>query len=131
MIEALPLADTPPRPAPGHGGFRPGAGRKPKSPDATDPYSVLAKAKAKHETYKAELAQLEYKRQAGELLPREEVAAAWSEQIAIAKGRLLALPARVSADVLRLKSQRDIEGILKAALVVILEELAHGSSGDS
>ena len=67
-------------------------------------------------------------RAAGELLPFDEVSAAWSEQIAIAKGRFLSMPARVSADVLRLKSQRDIEGILKAALVVILEELAAGAS---
>lgn len=63
----------------------------------------------------------------GELLPREEVAAAWSEQIGIAKGRLLSLPARVSADVLRLKSQREIEAVLKGALIVILEELAGAS----
>ena len=109
---------------PGRGGARPGAGRKPKSPDASDPYSILAKAKAKNESYKAELTLLEYKTRTGELLPRDEVSRAWSEQIAIAKGRLLSLPARVSAEVLRLKTQREIERVLKAALVTILEELA-------
>lgn len=113
----------------GRGGARPGAGRKHKDPNGTDPYSILAKAKAQHEVHRAKLAELEYKTKTGELLPREEVAAAWAEQIAIAKGRLLALPSRVSADVLRLKSQREIENVLKAALVVILEELAGGTPG--
>ena len=121
-----PPAETPVIPAirPGRGGARPGAGRKPKSPDASDPYSILAKAKAKNESYKAELTLLEYKTKTGELLPRDEVAQAWSEQITIAKGRLLSLPARVSAEVLRLKSQREIERVIKGAIVEILEELA-------
>ena len=113
---------------PGRGGARPGAGRKPKSPDATDPYSILAKAKAKNESYKAELTLLEYRQRVGELIPKEEVAAAWVENIAIAKGRLLALPSRVSGEVLRLKTQREVEELIKAAIVTILEELAGGQA---
>ena len=69
---------------PGRGGARPGAGRKPKSPDATDPYSILAKAKAKNESYKAELTLLEYRQRVGELIPKDEVAGAWAENVAIA-----------------------------------------------
>lgn len=113
---------------PGRGGARPGAGRKPKSPDATDPYSILAKAKAKNESYKAELTLLEYRQRVGELIPKDEVAAAWAENIAIAKGRLLALPSRVSGEVLRLKTQREVEETIKAAIVTILEELAGGQA---
>lgn len=125
-----PPAETPVIPAirPGRGGARPGAGRKPKSPDATDPYSILAKAKAKNETIKAELTLLEYKQRTGELIPKDEVAAAWADQIAIAKGRLLSLPSRVSGEVLRLKTQREIEEVIKGAIVVILEELSDGAS---
>lgn len=113
---------------PGRGGARPGAGRKPKSPDATDPYSILAKAKAKNESYKAELTLLEYRQRVGELIPKDEVAAAWAENVAIAKGRLLSLPSRVSGEVLRLKTQREVEELIKAAIVTILEELAGGQA---
>jgi len=96
--------------------------------DQNDAYTRLAKAKADHEEHKAKLAELELKRQTRELLPADEVAAAWADQIAIAKGRLLSLPSRVSGELLRLKSQREVEDTIKAALVVILEELSDGAS---
>ena len=127
-MSATPAPDIIPEIRPGRGGARPGAGRKPKSPDATDPYSILAKAKAKNESYKAELTLLEYRQRVGELIPKDEVAAAWAENIAIAKGRLLALPSRVSGEVLRLKTQREVEETIKAAIVTILEELAGGQA---
>lgn len=127
MTEAAPDPVIP-EIRPGRGGARPGSGRKPKSPDATDPYSILAKAKAKNESYKAELTLLEYKQRTGELIPKDDVAAAWADQIAIAKGRLLSLPSRVSGEVLRLKTQREIEEVIKGAIVVILEELSDGAS---
>ena len=116
--------------APTRGGARPGAGRKPKT-DQNDAYTRLAKAKADHEEHKAKLAELELKRQTKELLPADEVAAAWADQIAIAKGRLLSLPSRVSGEVLRLKTQREIEDVIKAGIVTILEELSHGASSHS
>ena len=122
-IAPQPVDEQKPRASTGWGGARPGAGRKIDAGKADD-YSRLAKARADHEELKAALRDLEVKQKTGELLPRDEVARAWSEQIAIAKGRLLSLPARVSAEVLRLKTQREIERVLKAALVTILEELA-------
>ena len=127
---AVQPADTPaPRKGiDGRGGARPGAGRPKKSADATDPYSILAKAKAKNESYKAELTLLEYRQRTGELIPKDAVAAALAENIAIAKGRLLSLPSRVSADVLRLKTQREVETVIKDAIVAILEELSGGLS---
>lgn len=60
----------------------------------------------------------------GELIPKDEVAAAWSSQVLIAKGRLLSLPSRVSGDVLRLRDQRAIELRLRDAVIAILEELS-------
>ena len=60
----------------------------------------------------------------GNLIPKEEVAAAWTEQILIAKGRLLSLPSRVSSDLLRTKTQRDMEQRLRDAGIEILEELS-------
>ena len=127
-MTATPAPDIIPEIRPGRGGARPNSGRKPKSPDATDPYSILAKAKAKNESYKAELTLLEYRQRVGELIPKDEVAAAWAENVAIAKGRLLALPSRVSGEVLRLKTQREVEETIKAAIVTILEELAGGQA---
>ena len=58
------------------------------------------------------------------LVPLDEVSAAWSDQVMIAKNRLLSLPARVASDVLRLKSQREIESVIKAAVLEILTELS-------
>jgi len=121
-----PASEIIPEIRPGRGGARPGSGRKPKDPNGNDPYSILAKAKAKNESYKAELTLLEYRQRVGELIPKDEVASAWAENIAIAKGRLLALPSRVSGDVLRLKTQREVEELIKGAIVTVLEELAGG-----
>lgn len=126
-IAAASAETVVPAVSPTRGGARPGAGRKPKT-DQNDAYTRLAKAKADHEEHKAKLAELELKRQTRELLPADEVAAAWADQIAIAKGRLLSLPSRVSGELLRLKSQREVEDTIKAALVVILEELSDGAS---
>jgi len=58
----------------GRGGARPGAGRKPKT-EQNDAHTQYAKARAKHEAYKALLAELEYRRRAGELVERSVVAA--------------------------------------------------------
>lgn len=75
-----------------------------------------------------ELAELDLARRRHELIPVEEVAAAWTENVGIAKGRLLGLPSRVSGDMLRLKTQRDIEQRLKDAVIEILEELSTGAA---
>lgn len=63
----------------------------------------------------------------GNLIPKEEVAAAWVENVTIARGRLLSLPARVAPLVLRQRDLRQIENTLKAAIIAILEELAGGA----
>jgi len=126
-----PVTDVP-KSTPGHGGARAGAGRRPannpngRTPKAeqNDAYTILAKAKAKHETYKAQLAELEYKRQARELIPADEVAEAWENQVSVAKGRLLALPARVAPAVLRATELREVERIVRDAVLGVLDELS-------
>ena len=64
-----------PQPTTGQrGGARAGAGRKPKSDgSAGDPYILLAKAKAKHEIYRANLAELDFRKRSGELLEKSDV----------------------------------------------------------
>lgn len=119
--------DTPRTSTPGHGGRRPGAGRKSKDELESGPYAVLTRAKAKNETYKAQLAELEYKRQVGELLPADEVAAVWADQVRIARERMLAIPARVAPTVLRLNELRDVERAIRDAIHTVLDELSHAS----
>lgn len=66
----------------------------------------------------------------GSLLPADQVAETWTRLVGVAKGRFLALPARVSSELLRLKTHREIESTLRAALIVILEELSSGEAED-
>lgn len=61
-----------------HGGKRKGAGRPPGIKGTNhkangDPYFILAKAKAKRESYKAVLTEIEYKQKTGELYEKDEV----------------------------------------------------------
>lgn len=119
-----PLTSTP-----GHGGARAGAGRPKGSasgPRATrDTASVtLAKAKAKREMYRAHLAELEFKEKSGELIPADEVAAAWVDRVQVAKGRLMALPTRIGPKLINQGDLRRIEQTLRDAVIEILEELA-------
>lgn len=113
-----------------HGGYRPNAGRKKKKPGPApkqaqaDAYESLAKAKAKHEALKAGLAELEYLYKRGQMLPKEDVEAAWTEHIHRAKNRLLSLPARLAPIVMRQEALRDVEQTIRDALLEALDELA-------
>lgn len=81
-------------PAGQHGGYRPGAGRKPKSEhvDGPDPYIMLAKAKAKRELYKANLTEVEFKLKTAELYERGEVLRTIRTAIAIFSEQIRSLP---------------------------------------
>lgn len=81
--------------------------------------------RARLDRARANLAEQEYARRYRELIPRDEVAQAWSEQVLIAKNRLLSLPSRVSSDVLRLKTQREIEAVIRDRVIDILSELSN------
>jgi hypothetical protein len=109
--------------SPGHGGARPGSGRPAKT-DQGDAYTVLAKAKAKRETYRAQMAELEYRTRMGELLEARVVAETWVAQVGIAKGRLLSLPARLAPAVLGLGDLRAIETVIREAIHEALTELS-------
>lgn len=125
----LTAAGLPRKSSPNHGGPRPGAGRKPDAA-LNDSYQLLAKAKAKRETYRAHIAELEFKQKAGELVAVSDVIAEWGNQIQIAKGRLLALPARLAPDMVRSTDIRTAERAIRSALISILEELSGGQSAD-
>lgn len=110
--------------SPTRGGARPGAGRKPKT-DQNDAYTRLAKAKADHEEHKAKLAEIEVKKQTGELIEANRVGEIWRKHVETAKGRLLALPGSLAGDLFRAKSVADVELRLRDALLAVMEEIAN------
>ena len=108
--------------SPGHGGRRPGAGRKPKT-EQNDAYTILAKAKAKRETYLAQLAELEYKKAAGELIPADLVQQRWQTVFANVRSRLLSIPSQIAATCENAPRQQ-IENKAGAIIRQALEELS-------
>jgi hypothetical protein len=132
-----PVTDVP-KSTPGHGGARANAGAKPGRPKGSgtknaqnDAYTVLAKAKAKHETYKAQIAELEYKQRSGELIEASRVADIWRRHVETAKGRLLAVPGAIGAQLLRAESTADAEKIMRDALYAVMEEIANAGIDES
>lgn len=86
-----------------HGGYRPGAGRKPgpqgprskkKKTDGVgpDPYRTLAVSKAKREMYKAHLAEIEYRLKSAELYERGEALRAIRTAVAVFAEQMRSLP---------------------------------------
>ena len=82
------------KPTPGkHGGARPGSGRKPKSTgDANDPYLLLARAKAKKETFLAHHEELNFKRAAGQLFDRDQVMRVFTTTVATFAEQMRSVP---------------------------------------
>ena len=101
-----------------------GPGRPKGSGATADTYVLLAKARAKKETYRAQMAEVEYRARIGELLEAKIVAATWVAQVGIAKGRLLSLPARLAPAVLGLGDLRAIETVIREAIHEALTELS-------
>ena len=123
-----PVTDEP-KSTPGHGGARPGAGR-PKGTgkkDQNDAYVLLAKAKAKRETYLAQMAELEYKERSGQLIKADRVSEIWVKHIETAKGRLLSIPGSHAGELFRAESVAEIEQRLRDALMAVMEEIANAS----
>ena len=86
-------------PIPGqHGGRRSGAGRpvgfsqKDQDPKKADYYSTLAKAKAKREVFKANMAEVEFRLKVGELYDRSELLRVIATSIAIFAEQIRSLP---------------------------------------
>lgn len=88
--------------------------------DASQERALLDKARR-------ESIQMDNEKKRGDLLPFAEVAKAWEEQIAIAKGRFLALPSRMAPRIVRTKAIREVELILRDGIIEIMSELAGGA----
>lgn len=89
---------------------------------------VLSKEKARHEKYKADLAELELKKKRGDLLEVEFVKKDWGRMVTACKTRLLAIPAKVSPQLPGCENAREMERMIKQHINQALEELANESS---
>jgi hypothetical protein len=120
-------AETAPKPNDG----RPGPGRPKGSGATADTYALLAKAKAKRETYRAQMSELDYKQRAGELVNAEEVRQLWAGHINIAKTALLGLPSKLAHELAAVSDPAKIAEIVRARIVEVLTDLAgdHGRPG--
>lgn len=76
----------------GHGGARRGAGGKPAGYEKSDDLKDLDAAKARHESLKADLAELELRKRRGELVERAGVQTAAATALATLAQSLRSLP---------------------------------------
>jgi phage terminase Nu1 subunit (DNA packaging protein) len=82
---------TPRKSTPGHGGARAGAGRKTGS-GGNEAYAVIVRAKAKKETFRAQLEELKYRQAAKELVPAIECERAIADIVKTVARTLEGLP---------------------------------------
>lgn len=81
-------------------------------------------ARAVREKYNAQLAKLEYERQAGRLIETDSVLRHWMAYTANARAKLLSLPTRAAPRVFGMKTVAEIEGLLRDIVYEALNELA-------
>ena len=107
----------------GHGGFRPGAGRKPGSKPnqaKVDAHALYTESRAKREAALAEMAEIELAKQRNELIPADAVQTHWESMIGNMRGKLLNLPGRLAAAVPACETQQAIE---REAMKLVREAL--------
>ena len=103
--------------SPNHGGARPGSGAKKKPINGEDPYLLRARAQAKREAFKADLAELEYRREIGELYRRDEVMRTFTTAMAIMVEQLRSIPDKMEREAGISPSQAEIaERVIDAQL---------------
>lgn len=117
------------RPPPsGRGGARPNSGPKKKGSKEAEQFADYGAARAKHEHHKAEIAEMEAKKMAGELVLAEDVLHEWQGVVANVRARLLALPSKLAARGHKAKTRGDLERILREGVSEALAELAGSKS---
>jgi hypothetical protein len=113
MTEKLPT---------GHGGYRPGAGRKPNqpSPEKLEALADYNQARARREEALASLAEIDLQTRRNELIPADQVEQAWSGIFSVVRTILLGLPNRIAGGVAGAATTQEISA---AAMVVVREAL--------
>ncbi len=85
--------------------------------------------RARHEQYKADLAQLDLKKKSGELIPVDDVVSDWGKMITACKTKMLALPSKVSPMLQTCDDVREMEQVIKSGILEALDELSSTSRG--
>lgn len=80
--------------------------------------------RARLDAARADLAELDLARKRGDLIEAHRVAEVWTAIITTAKGRMMALPARLAADMVATTDIREADNRIRAAIYEVLEELA-------
>jgi len=70
------------------------------------------------------LVEMERRQKEGELIPASQVEAAWTGYVATTKSRLMSLPSRLAPEMVRAKTIREAEKVIKVAVIECLEELS-------
>lgn len=118
------------KPSNGHGGARENSGPKAGSRGRSEVYDVLAKAKAKEATHKAQLRELDYRQRNGELLLASDVEATWATHIMQARTALLGLPSKLAPEIAPISDAVQIAEIMRRQINLILRQLAGETEGD-
>jgi hypothetical protein len=106
----------------GHGGYRPGAGRKPNQPEPEkqEAQADYNQARARREEALASLAEIDLQTRRNELIPADQVEQAWSGIFSVVRTILLGLPNRIAGGVAGAATTQEISA---AAMVVVREAL--------
>ena len=79
--------------------------------------------RARHQKIKADLAELELRKQRGELIEIEEVKEDWIKKILACRGKMLSLPSKVAPQLPSCDTSQEIEEVLKGGICEALREL--------
>jgi len=85
---------------------------------------TFAEARTNREFFKAKLAELEWGRLKGELVPVNSVITFWANMITACRSRLLAIPTTLAATLFSFKTMPEMKGALEEAIREALTELA-------
>ena len=113
-------------PASKSAGAEKAAGESPEQAPAERSY---LNARAKSEHFKAESAELEYRKAAGELMVAAEVVAALSDAATALRNRLESLPDTLAPQLAAEKDEQQIRALLAEYVEHTLSDLAHGFEG--
>ena len=116
--------DSPPVIPTGRGGARPGAGRKPETKASRETHDEYSKARAKKEKWLAEQAELKYRVESGQYVPREDVRQATAIAFAAVSQTLRAIPDNLERRLgLAPEVAEEVDVLITEALAVLADDL--------
>ena len=104
----------------GHGGYRPGAGRKPNQPkpEKQEAQADYNQARARREEALASLAEIELQVKRNELIPADAVQQYWEGMVSRMRGKMLNLPGRLAAATMGCETIQEAE---REAMLLVRE----------